>query len=443
MRADAHAVAGAASFQLRDVDRALLHLDSALTGPSAEMRGRAHLWRARVHRQLGDVARAWADLDEVKEGDPSFAAVQLERINFGIEQRDSARTAAAFAQALAHSDARRTVDTVADLAVHAVSGFGAAVAREMLSAPLPDWLLSARDSIALVRADLALRGGDTANATRELSQIAARSAMMIATAARIRLARVQLAQANGLEQLREARTTLVAAITDPAVPPLLRNMRIVEVLVSKAQTTGQAVALYAAAEVARDELGAHQLARRLFIAFVDMAPQTPWAAKGLLAALALDPVAPEAQALRARLVNYQLSPYMQVASDADADAAAFEQAEERLQRALRAMRAEGAQLAEREDLAVNRAVATLDSLRIVALNDSARLSCGLMIDTLALGGLRADSVRVACMRADTIKVAQYLVFDTMVWRAALSGGDTAAARRRVNPRGNVRRDTIR
>jgi hypothetical protein len=88
-------------------------------------------------------------------------------------------------------------------------------------------------------------------------------------------------------------------------------------------------------------------------------------------------------------------------------------------------------------------VATLDSLRIVARTDSARISCGLMIDTLAILGTRADSVRKACMRADTIKVAEYLKIDTMLWRPDLQNrADSAGARRRLNTR-TIKRDSIK
>jgi hypothetical protein len=312
----------------------------------------------------------------------------------------------------------------------------------MLSAPLPDWMASGRDSVALVRAELALRGGDTLTATTELTNLASRSVAVVANAARIRLARARLPVIDRLEDLQELRNILLPAISEPAVPPLLRNMRIVEVLVQKAQSSGQTVALYAAAEVARDELLAYPLARRLFTTFVDVAPQTPWSGKALLAAIALAPDAPEATALRERLTTLQASPYAQ-AMQAGADPEAFAIAEERLQRSLIALRDEGAYLADQQDVNVNRAVATLDSLRLVAHADSIRMSCGLMIDTLALVGVRADSVRVACMRADTIKVAEYMTADSMLLRGQVRDrADSLLNRRRITTP-NARRDSIK
>jgi hypothetical protein len=333
------------------------------------------------------------------------------------------------------------MDTVADLALEAVATFGAGPTRQMLNATLPDWLAAARDSLVLMRAELALRAGDTLTATTELTQLASRAAINVANAARVKVAHAYLRSADELSDLREVRAVLLPALTHPAVPPILRNMRIVEALVQKAQSSGQPVAVFAAAEIARDELGTPVLARNLFQTFVDIAPQTPWAPKALLAAIALDPDSEAAAALRTRLFSYQNSPYVQ-SLDGGAEPDAFVLAEERLQRSLQAARTEGAALADQSDIAVGRAVATLDSLRVAAQTDSTRAACGLLVDTLGIVGSRADSVRGACLRADTVKVAEYLAVDTMLWRA-LTPADSAAVRRRAAPpRPRTTRDTI-
>ncbi|HEX6063438.1 MAG TPA: hypothetical protein VFZ04_04410, partial [Longimicrobiales bacterium] len=107
MRADAHAIAGASALAVDDVQTALVHLDTAVAGASDALRGRAHLWRARAYRKTNELERAWQDLDAVREDDPFYLAVQLERINFGVQQRDSARTTAAFASVLARPAARQ------------------------------------------------------------------------------------------------------------------------------------------------------------------------------------------------------------------------------------------------------------------------------------------------------------------------------------------------
>lgn len=442
LRTDAHAIAGASAHQMREPHAALVHLDSAVVMETGALRGRARLWRARAHREAGNVAAAWSDLDAIRRDDAAYAVAQIERISFGIERGDSARTAAGFATLLTHREARRWVDTVSALASRAVSRFGPASARQMLNTPLPEWLASARDSVALLRAELALQAGDTATASMELTQLAARSAVGIANAARVRLAQSRLRSARDLENLNQIRGLLLPAITDMHAQTLLRNMRIVEALVNKAQTSGQPVALFAAAEIARDELAAPALARKLFITFVDVAPQTPWAAKALLAALALDPDAEDGARLRQRLQTYQASPYTQ-ATGGGADPETFALAEERLQRSLIALREEGAQLAQQQDLAVGRVVAELDSLRLAAQTDSAKHSCGLLIDTLAVVGIRADSVRSACMRRDTVLLAEYLKIDTMKWRPKTTDADTLLGRRRTTNQRPLPRDTIR
>jgi tetratricopeptide (TPR) repeat protein len=441
MRGDAHAILGASAFQLGDPTNAMVHLDSAVQQTGKELRGRAHLWRARVHLAAQNVAAAWADLNAVEPDDPSYAAVQLERIAIGIQVGDTAQTAAAFNAMLLRDDARQWVDTLSDLAMRAASAFGATSTRHMLGTPLPEWTAAARDSVALLRARLALRGGDTATAWGELNELAARSSTAIANAARVSLALSHLQRADELSDLRAVRPMLLPAISDQTVQTLIRSMGIVEALVGKAQNAGQLVALFAAAEIARDDLGAHKLARRLFITFADVAPQTPWAPKALLAALALAPDADDSPVLRDRLLQHSASPYVQATQDG-ADAEAFTSAEERLQRSLIALREEGAALAQQQDLSVTRVVATLDSLRIVARTDSTRVSCGLLIDTLAVKGIRADSVRRACMRSDTLKVAEYLKIDTLLWRGRL-GEEIVRKQPGKQPPKPIKPDTIR
>lgn len=439
MRADAHAMLGAAAFQLGDRTVALVHLDSAVQQTAGPMRGRAQLWRARAYRAVGQADAAWTDLAAIDKNDPHFIAAQLERIAFGIEQRDSAQTAAAFSRVLALPDARWAVDTLADLALSALATFGAITTRNIFNAPTAGWATIARDSVALIRAQLALRGGDTTAAMTELTQLAGRAVLPIANPARVSLARAQLQNADELQDLRAIRAVLLPAITDGAAQMMLRSMGIVEALTNKAQQAGQPLALFAAAEIARDELNAHVLARRLFITFVDVAPQTPWSAKALLAALALAPDADDAQTLRTRLALYANSPYVQVTTGG-ADPEEFALAEDRLQRSMIALRAEGAVLAQQQDVSVSRVVATLDSLRIVARTDSTRIACGLLVDTLAVTGLRGDSVRAACMRSDTLKIAEYLKIDTLLWRSVRPD---SLGRRRVTRPASVRKDTIK
>ncbi len=442
MRTAAHAYAGAAGVNLADAAHARMHLDSALAhiDRAPALAGFAHLWRARARAELGDVAGAWHDLDAVTSSDDrEFQAVQVERVAIAVQSADTTRAADAFARLLSGRDVRRELDTVNSLAVAAMVPFGAERVRAMLSPVHGDFVPAARDSLALIRARLADRAGDTLTANRELLELAGRSAAATAAAARVLVARSRLRGASSLEQLSSVRTLLLPAIANVDAQALIRTIRLVDVLVRRAAETGQPLALFAAAEVARDELDAPLLARQLFTTFVDVGAQTPWAGKALLAAIALDPNAPESNALRARIAALPPNPYTTLLRGEGAEAA-FESAEERLDRSLAGLRAEAAQLAQQRESGVTRMVFVLDSIRLSAQADTVRARCGIMVDTLALAGIRADSVRSACLRGDTVLVAARLKADTLQWKRRAIQDDTM----RIGPRrAPTTRDTIR
>jgi hypothetical protein len=96
------------------------------------------------------------------------------------------------------------------------------------------------------------------------------------------------------------------------------------------------LAWFAAAEVARDGLGAHRLARGLFLAYADGAPEEPWAPKALLAALAVSPEEGDRAWLRGRLEAKGESPYVLAARGEPAPG--FEALEEELARRLSEMK---------------------------------------------------------------------------------------------------------
>jgi hypothetical protein len=197
--------------------------------------------------------------------------------------------------------------------------------------------------------------------------------------------------------------------------------------------TAQPLHLFAAAELARDELGARQLAERLFLTYAEVAPQTVWAGKALLAALALrrdgDPQ------LQQRLESWSENPYVS-AVRGQVDAEAFARAEERLARGLQAARAEAQLEAARRENVVGRASALIDSIRVVARTDSTRIRCGILIDSLAVAGIRADSIRAACHRNDQTRITLLLKTDTLLLRdSSKMKADSLAARK------PIRRDT--
>lgn len=438
-RAGAHAYDGAAALNLAQSD-ALAHFDSAIAqlDPKSSLAGFAHLWRARALYANGDIAGAWRDLDAVTDrNNENFDAVQLERIVLATQTNDSTHARAAFAQLLGSSDLRRQLDTLGTLADQAGTRFGAASVRNMIAADNISLSGPARDTLGLIRAQLAASAGDTTAAHRELLQLAQRAALPIASAARVSVAQSRLKTVVRPEDFADLRALLLPAINNVEAQALIRGMRLVEVLVQRSAVTGQPLALFTAAEIARDELGAPRLARQLFTTYVDIAASTPWAGKALLAAIAVEPNAPEAEALRSRMATMPENPYTTVVKGESA-ADAYDVAEERLARSMVALRAEAAQLAQQQEGAVTRAVFVLDSLRLAAKSDTTRTRCGVMIDTLAIAGVRADSVRAACLRGDSEMVAAHLKIDTLMWNPATRDSLLKRAKR-LAP---AKRDTI-
>jgi hypothetical protein len=251
----------------------------------------------------------------------------------------------------------------------------------------------------------------------------------------LRAARWKLERTAALDALPQVRSDLLPAIADPRARALVHNIRMVEVLNRHAESTAQPVALFAAAELARDELGAPVLAASLFLAYARIAPQSPWTPKALLAAGALRP--DSAPAIHARLEPYANNPYV-AAIQGRTDAEAFQAAEEGLSKVLSGLLSEASTVASRQESSVNRAAAVIDSIKLAAKNDSTRLSCGILIDSLAVRGIRADSIRAACLRGDRTRVTVLLRTDSLVLRdSARVRADSLAKVRRV------RVDTLR
>jgi len=115
------------------------------------------------------------------------------------------------------------------------------------------------------------------------------------------------------------------------------------------------------------------------------------------------------------LESFADNPYVS-AIGGTADAEAYAGAEERVSRALAVAWADAATEAARRENVVGRAVALMDSVRVAARTDSTRISCGILIDSLAVGGIRADSIRSACMRRDRERIGLLIKIDTLLLR---------------------------
>ncbi|MCI0436997.1 MAG: hypothetical protein L0271_25655 [Gemmatimonadetes bacterium] len=435
VRASAHAHAGAASLRLGDPYRAQVHLDSAIATGERDARDMALLWRARARWTGRDPA--WDDLEALRDGyDVLAAEAGLELASRSIVLGDTARLRHITRDLFANAAAARWSDSVASLLDAAAARHGPAfVASVQASIEDGDWPAAQRDHHRLHRLTLVAAAGDTARAIDESLRLADRSAPDASGRARVLAARLQLAGAETIDAAGAVRATLLPAIADADARRLLRTIAAVESLLDRA-AGGQPLALFAAAELARAELDARSLARQLFVAYAEIVPDAVWAPKALLAAADLAGVA-GANGIAARLTGHD-NVYA-AALAGRADPVAFAAAEERLARSLEALRLDAFRDADTRDVRIARAAATLDSLKIAALADSARLTCGSLIDSLAIAGIRADSVRAACVRGDSARLSLYMAVDSALFRDTTGILDDTA---RIRARRRGVRDTL-
>ncbi|RMH12437.1 MAG: hypothetical protein D6701_13530, partial [Gemmatimonadetes bacterium] len=119
-----------------------------------------------------------------------------------------------------------------------------------------------------------------------------------------------------VSELNAVRAGLLPAAGDPDVDRLIDATRRVQALVDRGLDEDP-LAFFAAAEAAREQLGAEQLAASLFQAYADSDPETPWVGKALLAAHAAsaDPV--QRAALARRIAGLVGNPYVRYARGDD------------------------------------------------------------------------------------------------------------------------------
>ena len=430
IRVGALTLLGATMLRLGEGPQAMVYLDSALHSVDAgsEQAALARLWRGRVRFAAGDETEAWADIEAAaaRKG-PIGREARLELATQAVLRGDQERARAAFAALFRDRDAHQWADSLRTLAERAHARWGARSARALLEpAAAAAWPAEPRDGLSLFRAELAARGGDTAQAVAEARLVADRASGVTADRARVLLARWRLAYAADIEELAEVRAILLPSLAHPEARAILQSMQLLHALLDAGQRTGQPLAFFAAAEVARDELGSRALARQLFLAYADLVPGATWAPKALLAAAALQPAPEEHAAIRDRLAGYTGNVYL-AALQGGHDSLPFSEAEERLARTLAALRSEAARYAAQRDAFVTLTLATLDSVKAAAKADSVKVACGALLDSLGVTGIRGDSLRAACIRGDSLRFEFFLRADTASLRdAATTQNDTAS-----------------
>jgi tetratricopeptide (TPR) repeat protein len=420
---------GAAELQSGLAAAAEARLDDVLAAdPQEGLRSFARLWRARARFRNGNVQAAWADLDAVAAAGNDRSAAALEGAGRAIEFGDSARFRHAVAALSAASDGARWSDTLATFVTDARARFGPAITLSTLEAvDRGPWPAAAREPHTIMRIELLAEAGDTTQAITQAVRFAERASPASAGRVRVLAARLELASVDSVPDLARVRALLLPVLDHADARALIRSVKVIEVLLERA-AEGQPLALFAAAELARDELHAFALARQLFLAYAEIVPDAVWAPKALLAAAALASSGTELDAIATRLHAHADNVYAR-AVQGSTDEEMFRTAEERLARSLVAIREDALVTADSRDVRVGTAIARLDSLKAAALADSVRLACGEMIDSLAIRGIRADSVRSACIRRDAARIRILLEIDTLLLRDT-TRADSLAGRRR-------------
>lgn len=299
---------------------------------SGEARVDAHLLRGRLLLRQGRVEPGWWDLDRAVELEPGTRAeTGVERMRWGVEDENRERTRMAIDGLLADPRANVRVDTVSVLADRARTLWGAAIAAGLLAAvDSSDWDRGARGRLALQRARYLDEAGDTAQAA-EIAVAVSRGLGRSAAEARLLVAEWRAARARDLGDVYGLRALLLPAAADPVVAEWLSSIDELEILVGRG--LDDPLGWFAAAEIARDRLGAPLLARGLFLAYGDQASSEPWAPKALLAALGASSDEGDRAWIRGRLEAYPDSPYVLAAHGGPA--AGFAELEEELDVRLR------------------------------------------------------------------------------------------------------------
>jgi hypothetical protein len=417
LRADAQAWLGAAELGLGNAPAAVSSLDAALR-TRADPRYR--LWRARAHFALGNTVQAWQDLEHtIEQGGALATQARLERLAAALSTADSARFRTAMYEVLRDGAAAASGDSVRVLLHAAVARWGPAYAQGTLpSASAARWSGENRDRIGLARARLLLATGDTAAAIADARRVA-RERNTAADTARTLAASWLLARTTQSAELAGVRALLVATPAIEEARNLLASLNALEVLLGFARQPERALALFAAAELARDELHAPALARTLFLQYTEAAPAAIWAPKALLAVAALEGSDPLQRVNGGAWDEH--NPYLSTLRGRSADDA-YRDAETRLADQLAAFRGAAAQQIAARERGVAIAMAAADSVRMMARIDSLRIACAGLVSGRSLTGIRADSVRAACMRSDTARITWVLRADTLLLN------DTLAAR---------------
>ncbi len=285
VRGQAALYRGAVAVAAGETVQGLALLDEALADIDDPIhRAEGHLWRARAQLALGMVEQGWRELDQAVETHSSHVVpVGFERVAWGFTLPDLTRIHQGIQNLIFASRAESYGDSIRTLVQRFADRWGAGSAVVLLgNAENAHWSRDERDRLLMTRARLAHEAGFMARANEDARSVGSGVGER-AFEARVMLARWELAEAEHVDDLAPLRAVLLPAVMSGEAQALLNAIRRVELL-TEYGLDGEPVALFGAAEICRDVLGARRLSGALFQLYADSGPEAPWSAKALLAA---------------------------------------------------------------------------------------------------------------------------------------------------------------
>ena len=332
---EARVYLAAVKAEIGDASSALAGVNRALSGTLGDLpRYEAHFLRGRLLLERGMFEQAGWDLDRASEaGFGMKADADLEVLRWSIVHRQEKRARDAVHVLLENPRAGGRTETIKRLVDQAAEVWGPEKVASMLEGVNgSEWDRVARGKMALARARMLSEAGDTSAARIQATDVASGLGGQ-SVDARILLAQWQFQRARDLDTVYGVRVLLLPVGRDGRAAAQVESINIMESLTEVGHE--QPLAFFAAAELARDGLGADYVARGLFIAYAAAAPYEPWAQKALLAALNISPDPADRAWIKERLETNPNSPYVLAASGGPS--AGYQQLEEELDLRLRAL----------------------------------------------------------------------------------------------------------
>ena len=332
---EARVYLAAVKAEIGDASSALAGVNRALSGTLGDLpRYEAHFLRGRLLLERGMFEQAGWDLDRASEaGFGMKADADLEVLRWSIVHREEQSARDAIDVLMGNPRAGGRMETMGRLVNQAAEIWGKEQVAYMLEGvDGSEWDRVARGRMALVRARMLSEAGDTSAARTQATDVASGLGGQ-SVDARILLAQWQLQRARDLDTVYGVRVLLLPVGRDGRAAAQVESINIMESLTEVGHE--QPLAFFAAAELARDGLGADYVARGLFIAYAAAAPYEPWAQKALLAALNISPDPADRAWIKERLETNPNSPYVLAASGGSS--AGYQQLEEELDLRLRAL----------------------------------------------------------------------------------------------------------